>query len=659
MDRCYSCFREYEEAYGVCPYCGEGYNNKPNEANHLYPGTILAGRYIVGQSVGDGGFGIVYKAWDTKHEIIIAIKEFFSNELMTRAVGVKEPIVNKKKLEAWKFHKNRFLDEARTMAKFGKHESIPNVFEFFEENNTAYIVMELLEGVKLKDYLEQVGGNLDFDFSIFIVNEVGKALDSMHQMGVIHRDVAPDNIFICTGKEIVVKLMDLGAAKLNNSNDDGLVVITKCGYSPPEQYEPAGRVGTWSDVYALGATLYHLLTGSKPEESTDRKENDPLPEAIELNPQIPQNLNNAIMKAMAVDRHMRFKTVSEFLKAVNGERKVETLAQEKKHRKFRRFYGVIAASIILVAVSLLVASSFRQKRQEQILDEAAISVWFSFKEGSSEEEAMKSVFDDFVGRFEDVTIDYRAIPENEYLSALKLAAETDSLPNLFESTGADEAILSKAIDLESVIDSEQFAECLFLDQYSKYYSSHKQIPLAIEVPLAYVITAGSAQIDYAGDYFSSVADFGTDTVVSRDTRYKEMLESNFVGTEFANESAFLTQANNTSPVLLSTSMIINEVKALPYLKKYVYYKADNIKCEFTYEWSVGSGSKNEIRASEVLLSWMLGNVYQRYLMVNSGTNGQVPEIPVNKECFEAKIDLLSNLKPIAQIYMNFSFERKD
>lgn len=659
MDRCYSCFREFEEAYGVCPFCGEVYDKSPKEATHLFPGTILGGRYIIGKAVGVGGFGIVYKAWDTKLEIIIAVKEFFVSNIMTRAVGVKEPIVSKKKIDEFTYHKNRFIEEARTMAKFGKHKNIPNVFEVFEENNTAYIVMELLEGVRLDEYLEQVGGTIETDFSLYIINEVGKALESMHQLGVIHRDVSPDNIFICYGQEINIKLLDLGAAKLDSSDDEGLAVILKPGYSPPEQYEPNGKVGTWSDVYALGATLYLLLTSVKPIESTNRKEKDDLPQPIELNPAISQNLNNTVMKALAIDRHMRFKTVSEFLKGANDGQRVETLAHERKRKKIRRFSGVAIASVILAVITFFVVGSFQQKRHEQDLDAATITVWFSVSENSSEEEAMISVFTDFMQRFDKVIIEYRAIPENEYFSVIQAAAETDSLPNLFESTGLSESIVSKALDLDSVINSQQFSECFFLDQYDEYYDSHKRVPLAIVVPLAYVITSGATEIDFPGEFFSSVEDFGSDTVISIDSRYSQLIARNINVNQFVSEDAFLTMSGNSSPVLLSSSMIINEVRSLPYVKKCVYYNGESIRCDFTYEWSIGGGNDSEVRASETLLSWMLGNVYQSYLMVNSGTNGQIPEIPVNKECFETKINLLSNLKPLSQIYMCFSFDRKD
>ena len=271
MKRCYECFKEFDDSFSVCPNCGRVYSNKPEEPIHLFPGTMLAGRYILGRAVGAGGFGIVYRAWDTKLETIVAVKEFFVSRLMTRAVGVKDVIVSNKSKVEYEYRKERFLAEARNMAKFGTHRSIPNVFEFFEENSTAYIVMELLEGSALGDYLKEHGNKIDVGFALLIANEVGKALKSLHKQKIIHRDVAPDNIYICTGKEIRIKLMDLGAAKLADSTDDVIDIILKPGYSPAEQYDNSKNIGPWTDIYALGATLYFMLTGVKPDESTNRK----------------------------------------------------------------------------------------------------------------------------------------------------------------------------------------------------------------------------------------------------------------------------------------------------------------------------------------------------------------------------------------------------
>ena len=659
MKRCFSCFNEYGNEFSVCPYCGQVEIKKPKEPIHLVPGTVLAERYVIGTAIGSGGFGIVYKAWDSKLESIVAVKEFYVSRLMTRAEGLKNVIVNKKSQTEYEYRKERFLAEARNMAKFGNHRSIPNVFEFFEENNTAYIVMELLHGVALNEYIAQNGGKIDVDFALLIANEVGKALISLHEQNIIHRDVAPDNIFICSGKDIRIKLMDLGAAKLADSTDDVIDIILKPGYSPTEQYDNSKNIGPWTDIYALGATLYMLVTGIKPDESTNRKINDTVVPPNQLNPAISENISNAIMKAMAVEKHMRFKNVSEFLSALNGERKVVTLEKEKRRKKFRRISGILVALIALILASVVVAATFNSKRSEQELKPASISVWFSVKEGSSEEEAMKSIFDDFKSKYNDIQISYRAIPESEYQNVLKNAADSNQLPNLFESTSLSDDILNKAVDVSAVIASPQFEkECLFLDQYNRYYSNRKQVPLAIEIPVAYVITSGYTYTEYNDFYFSSVNDFGANVNISYDSRYYDLIRRNFDTSGMSDYTEFLND-NNTSPVLLSSSMIINEVRELQYDKKYVYSNSPQLKCNFTYEWSIGKGSSNEQKASERLLSWMLGNDYQRKLMVNSGSNNQIPEIPVNKECFETKVKILNYLNPVNDIYKNFIFEKEN
>lgn len=328
MQLCYSCFKKYEDEYDVCPHCGCVNTGEPAEPVHLYPGTVLAERYILGYAIGSGGFGIVYKAFDTTLDRVVAVKEFYVGRLITRAAGTKNVILPAKEIGKAEFNyrKARFLAEARNMAKFSSHKSIVNVFEYFEENNTAYIVMEMLDGISLSDYLKINGGKLDIDEAVTVTARVGEALDSLHKEKIIHCDIAPDNIFICPGE--VIKVLDLGAARLADAEEKVVDIVLKPGYSPPEQYEQTKNLGPWTDIYALGATLYIMLTGVKPDESTNRKINDELASPHELDEAIPENLSNTVMKAMAVERHMRFKSVPEFLKAVNGEKKVVTLKKK-------------------------------------------------------------------------------------------------------------------------------------------------------------------------------------------------------------------------------------------------------------------------------------------------------------------------------------------
>ncbi len=655
MNRCFSCFKEYDDQYDLCPFCGEVKNNTPVEPIHLYPGTVLGGRYILGRAVGSGGFGIIYKAWDAKLETIVAVKEFFASRLMTRAAGEKNVIINKKTAPEFEYRKTRFLAEARNMAKFGNHRNIPNVFEFFEENGTAYIVMELLDGIPLNEYLRGNGGKLDPGFALYIANEVGNALISLHEKGIIHRDVAPDNVYICSGKDIKIKLLDLGAAKLADSTDDVIDIILKPGYSPVEQYDSTKSIGPWTDIYALGATLYVMLTGVKPEESTNRKIEDTVLPPHEIDDLIPENLSNAVMKAMAVEKHMRFKTVVDFLKAINGEKKILSLAKEKKLRKRKRFTGILAAVIALVSVGTFVFNSYTSKKAEETLKSATLSVWFSVKDNSSEEAAMESVKSDFTKKFPNVKIELKAIPADDYAAEIAAASKENRLPTLFESTDVSDELLKNATDVDNVLKSQPAKGCLFLEQYDNYYSAHKKVPLAFEVPVAFVVTSGAESIDYTSDYFSSVGDFGNTAKIAFDDTYKDFLKKDYPEKDFLPYESFMNNEENTASVMLSSTMSINKVKETltNYKKKFVYPDNKEIHCKFTYEWSIGNGNKAEIKAAEKLLSWMLGNVYQNTLMITKSSDGQ---IPLNKTAFEEKTSQ-SALVPLKKIHDKFVFVR--
>ena len=171
MKTCFHCFGQYGDEFFVCPHCGTIYQPEPKEQIYLDPGTMLANRYLIGESIGAGGFGVVYRAWDYKLETVVAIKEYFPTGIVTRAKGNPELIVLGKRRDEYEYRKKRFLLEARSMAKFGKHRNIPNVFEFFEANQSAYIVMELLEGIQLNDYVkDQPDGRVSVDFAVYLAN---------------------------------------------------------------------------------------------------------------------------------------------------------------------------------------------------------------------------------------------------------------------------------------------------------------------------------------------------------------------------------------------------------------------------------------------------------------------------------------------------------
>ena len=310
-----------------CPVCGSMHRKNdvvPDSSQdnlfsqslgiaELPPGTLLGRRYLLQKVVAQGTFGIVYSAWDTKLEYVVGIKEFFCRDLMWRDSGGVEVIIGQKSIEETESRKQRFLAEARTMAKLSNHSNTADVFNYFEENGTAYIVMELLEGETLVEHMKKCGGKVDIDFAFSVANGVGNALATLHSNGIIHRGVTPYNIFVCTNGEHSIKLLDLGAAKLENAEDGEKDALIFPGFSPPEEYVHPEKVTPAIDIYGLGATLYQMLTGVKLEDAISRMLNDTAIPPNWINPSIPIKFSNAIMKATDLDLRHRFKTVEDFL----------------------------------------------------------------------------------------------------------------------------------------------------------------------------------------------------------------------------------------------------------------------------------------------------------------------------------------------------------
>ena len=638
MIRCLSCFNEYDGT-GPCPVCGKSEVNQI-EPMDLMPGSVLSGRYVIGESVGTGGFGIIYKAYDLKLETVIAVKEYYPRRIVTRAAGTKEIIVSGKGREEFEYRKKRFLAEARNMAKLGDHKNIPNVFEYFEENNTAYIVMEFLEGMTLSEMLKSPDYVPDPDFAIYIANEVGNALKALHKFGILHRDVAPDNIFICSDAELKVKLLDLGAARLADDDDDVIDIVLKPGYSPVEQYidDKKSRKGIdeRADIYALGATLYNLLTGVKPDESSNRKKSDEVLPPNQINPAIDTNLSNAVMKAMAIEKHLRFNSVGDFLSAINGNRKVVELKVERRNRKIKQICMIAAALLVVLGAAIVLNSYYSSKREKTFLPDSEISVWYISDGTDGKKEAMEFIVSDFTKAFPNVKIDLTAYPEADYYKALDTAAANNSLPNLFESSNASQDVMSKTNKLNRVLSSDQAADCLFLDQYKNYYKVRNKMPMAIEAPLACIIVNGKTKVSYDKNTFSSLNDFNA-SAISLDESVKLLADNNFDYDSYVSMDKFMDNKANSSAVLVTSTMRINEIrsKLTSYKKAFVYPDLASVQCRFIYEWSICSSDKAKTVTSERLLSWMLGNVYQSALMINMSGKG---EIPINKTAYATRIN---------------------
>lgn len=312
----------YDEKFDVCPHCGyvEGAFQEIEYA--LHPGTVINERYILGTVIGAGGFGITYVAWDTVLQIKIAVKEYFPLSFVGRTRGTSQiSVYRQENMEQYIAGLERFLDEARRVAKFSAEPDIVHIYDFLQANNTAYIVMEYIEGETLKDYLKQKG-TIPVDEAVRITRDVAKALEKVHAVGMIHRDISPDNILIL--KNGRVKLIDFGAARFYASqNKKQLSMILKPSFAPPEQYTAASEQDARTDIYALGAVLYNLLTGQRPKDAAGRLyEDDLIPPRI-INPNIPIWLESVILRCLQLDAEQRFENVRRLIVAL-GNRHVES-----------------------------------------------------------------------------------------------------------------------------------------------------------------------------------------------------------------------------------------------------------------------------------------------------------------------------------------------
>ena len=312
MQICLNCLNTYEEGVKVCPHCGLGNWKYQAAEKTLELGTMLKSRYKIGTVIGDGGFGITYRAVDMNTGKGVAVKEFYPREVVARSsmdhTTVK--LVNRDNTAQFQKGLNSFLEEANGLARFNNTDKIVNVYDFFEQNGTAYIVMEYLRGKPLSRYAKDHGGKISVSAAINVIIKMCEALSYVHGAGMVHRDISPDNIFVeKTGK---IKLIDFGAARESYGNEEKtLSIVLKPNYAPPEQFRKKSRQGPWTDVYALGATVYKLLTGRTPDQAIDRIMEDEMQVPSRYNPEVPLFLDRIVMKMMAPKIEDRFQNCDE------------------------------------------------------------------------------------------------------------------------------------------------------------------------------------------------------------------------------------------------------------------------------------------------------------------------------------------------------------
>ena len=695
--RCLNCFNLFDIVYSdkeereVCPYCGYCEGTPPKELYHLYPGVgLYNNRYVIGTCIGFGGFGITYKAWDNVLETVVAVKEYYPTGLVQRVPGKPQVIIyTGESKEEYMQGLERFLDEAKNMAKFVDNPNIVHVDAFFEENNTAYLVMEYLPGMTLKSYLKSKGGRIGCEEVIPIADAVITALKEIHAGGIIHRDISPDNIMLCNDGRI--KLLDFGAARFSDADQERTrSIILKPGFAPPEQYQAKSKQGPWTDIYALCATVYRAITGVLPDESVNRVIEDTVQSPIQIYSDIPERISNTVMKGMSIYPEIRFSNVDELKKALDGEKKVMEPKKELRVRRMKRTITVGIALLIVVSMSLYVYNMYKNKKADVVMNSADISIWIAVDDQMNEDGAkamMDSGIEAFTSSQEKVNVNYKFIPEDQYGSELLKAYENGEMPTIFQAQYATKEIMEDAASVDKVYEYMEKSgsdDCYLLENYKNSIEESKKIPLSFEAPIVYVKRSSEVknidnltisdykQIESMSDDSFYISESAEDMLLSSlnsdensqnidDKRKKKWkkLGGSEIYKQFLSDDKLLYYFGSTEDY-----KFVNDSWAGRY--KIVKIESDSVYVEPTNELSIsGTTSDDESRAASLLISYMLKQGAQEALFLGTSysDNGvdklqKIEGLPVNKSALKSYTDTNTELQIIDSYTDNMKIKQQ-
>lgn len=325
-DRCPNCMQALPNGDDVCPYCGFGVSAYEEKSTCLKPFTVLQNKYMIGRVIGVGGFGITYIGWDLNLQTYIAIKEYFPGSLASRdtTTSVTQVLPNESSKDVYDKGLKRYVEEAQNLSKFYQLQGIVSVKDFFYENGTGYIVMEYINGINLKEYLNNAGGKLPEPTVLALMKPVFESLHQMHNTGLVHRDISPDNIMV--DKDNKIKLIDFGSARGQSAETDKTyTVILKHGYAPAEQYYAKGNQGPWTDIYSLCATMYKMLTGQVPPNSVERMEQDEYMDPSKMGIPVSQRTEAVLRRGLAVKTSERYQNIGQLLSDLYGTQPMQPM----------------------------------------------------------------------------------------------------------------------------------------------------------------------------------------------------------------------------------------------------------------------------------------------------------------------------------------------
>ena len=443
MRLCYHCMHQIQdEKVHTCPACGKPLKvRQENASEMLPPGTVLQGKFLIGYSIGFGGFGITYIGWDQVLQRKVAIKEFYPRQITERNEdGVTVTVTDSEMKGRFRAGLQSFLQEARSLASLQDTvKGVVSIASYFEANGTGYIVMEYLEGMDVKNILKKSGGKREYEWCRQVILTVLHTLRDVHRQGILHRDIAPDNVFITN--EGVIKLIDFGAAKhtadLINTRSD---IVLKVGYAPIEQYSKTAKQGPYTDLYAVAALFYRMLTGMKPAPANERVNEDTLVPPSALGVSIPEQAEMAIMVCLNIRPEHRLQSAGDFMEALDGtgfEPKYEPdwilpyqLMMETKQGKLAKMSApvkglILFAAILVVAGGIFAASRILTKKETVEVTQISSDVMMPDCVGKTSEEAVASLQEAGIPFNEKLTYEYNPGTEKGKVTAQSIKSGTN------------------------------------------------------------------------------------------------------------------------------------------------------------------------------------------------------------------------------------------
>lgn len=443
MRLCYHCMHQIQdEKVHTCPACGKPLKvRQENASEMLPPGTVLQGKFLIGYSIGFGGFGITYIGWDQVLQRKVAIKEFYPRQITERNEdGVTVTVTDSEMKGRFRAGLQSFLQEARSLASLQDTvKGVVSIASYFEANGTGYIVMEYLEGMDVKNILKKSGGKREYEWCRQVILTVLHTLRDVHRQGILHRDIAPDNVFITN--EGVIKLIDFGAAKhtadLINTRSD---IVLKVGYAPIEQYSKTAKQGPYTDLYAVAALFYRMLTGMKPAPANERVNEDTLVPPSALGVSIPEQAEMAIMVCLNIRPEHRLQSAGDFMEALDGtgfEPKYEPdwilpyqLMMETKQGKLAKMSApvkglILFAAILVVAGGIFAASRILTKKETIEVTQISSDVMMPDCVGKTSEEAVASLQEAGIPFNEKLTYEYNPSTEKGKVTAQSIQSGTN------------------------------------------------------------------------------------------------------------------------------------------------------------------------------------------------------------------------------------------